>query len=444
MLVHRRVRSTVSATILCSLLVISALPSEGADAIEKGSPKTDLPAARDLILAPHAGAEAIDEQIRKAQNRVRTQPANGGRLLELGRLFISKARLTDDPGFYRLAEQCAAAIGTTDPTYADSLLLRGHCLAAMHRFAAAEGLGLKLAAMREHFLDFGLLGDALMEQGKLAAAIDAYQRMADLKPSMPVYARVAHIRWLKGDLAGAIEAAEEAIESSHPKDAESLAWATNRLARYRWQEGKEADALALVARALELVPNYGPALLNRGLIHLGRAEFAEAITSLRAASKRHPLPEYHWALIEALRAAGEATEAQDVLHLLEAKGEIEDPRSYALYAASAGTNAKRALELAEMELGTRQDVFTYDAFAWALRAHGKIAEAAENMELALREGTVDARLLLHAGVIFLEAGKPEKAAPHLATANSLRRMLHPSEQRLLTEKQAALGTSFTP
>jgi tetratricopeptide (TPR) repeat protein len=443
-------RSIVSVKILCGtiLCLVPFLTTEAANGDGASKPPDSLaangPTARDLILAPHSGGEAIDDEIRKVQERVRTQGENGSSVLKLGRLFISKARVADDPGFYRLAEQCGTAIEAKDPSYPDALLLRGHCLAAIHQFAAAEELGRKLTAMREHFLDHGLLGDALMEQGKLTEAVDAYQKMADLKPSMPVYARVAHIRWLKGDLAGAIEAAEEAIESSNPRDVEPLAWATNRLARFRWQEGNDASALTLVARALELVPNYGPGLLTRGLIYSGKEQFEDAIPFLRTAAKIHPLPEYRWALIEALRAGGCATEAEEVERLLRAKAGVDDPRGYALYEASAGHEPGRALELAEMELHTRRDVFSHDVLAWALRATGNLEEAAKQMETALKEGTADARLSFHAGVIFLEAGKTEKAAEYLATADSLRRMLHPSERRLLAEKQATAEAQPTP
>jgi tetratricopeptide (TPR) repeat protein len=443
-------RSIVSLKVLCGAMLFSVpFLTTGTAKGDGGSKPADSPAAsrptaRDLVLAPHAGGDAIDDEIRKVQERVRTQGNNGSSALKLGRLFISKARLADDPGYYRLAEQCGAAIEAKDPYYPDALLLRGHCLAAMHQFAAAEDLGRKLTAIREHFLDHGLLGDSLMEQGKLTEAIDAYQKMADLKPSMPVYARVAHIRWLKGDLAGAIEAAEEAIESSNPRDVEPLAWATNRLARYRWQEGNEALALTLVTRALELVPSYGPALLTRGLIYSGKGQFENAIPFLRTAAKIHPLPEYRWALIEALCAGGCEPEAEEVERLLCAKGGVDDPRGYALYEASTGHKPELALELAEMELRTRHDVFSHSALAWSLRAVGKTEAAAERMQLALREGTVDARLSLHAGVIFLEAGKAEKAAEYLARAESLRRMLHPSERRLLAEKQVAAGAQPTP
>ena len=60
------------------------------------------------------------------------------------------------------------------------------------------------SCQREVALDYGLLGDALMEQGRLTEAAAAYQRMVDLKPFYQSYTRAAHARWMRGDLDGAI------------------------------------------------------------------------------------------------------------------------------------------------------------------------------------------------------------------------------------------------
>ncbi len=70
----------------------------------------------------------------------------------------------------------------------------------MHRFSEAEAIARRLVAVREFVLDYGLLGDVLMEQGRVAEAAGAYQKMIDLKPFYQSYTRAAHLRWLKGDL----------------------------------------------------------------------------------------------------------------------------------------------------------------------------------------------------------------------------------------------------
>ena len=79
-----------------------------------------------------------------------------------------------------------------------------------------------------------------MEQGRLAEAAAAYQQMLDLKPFYQSYTRAAHVRWLKGDLEGAIAAMRLAIESASPRDPESSAWAWTRLAAYELQAGRLA------------------------------------------------------------------------------------------------------------------------------------------------------------------------------------------------------------
>ena len=97
-----------------------------------------------------------------------------------------------------------------------ALLLRGHALHQLHRFHEAEAIARTLVTKREFVLDYALLGDALMEQGRLAEAAAAYQKMIDLKPFYQSYTRAAHLRWLTGDLDGAIELTHKAIATASP------------------------------------------------------------------------------------------------------------------------------------------------------------------------------------------------------------------------------------
>ena len=51
------------------------------------------------------------------------------------------------------------------------MLLRGHVLISFHRFAEAEAIARELVEQRTLPFDYGLLGDALVEQGRLAEAV---------------------------------------------------------------------------------------------------------------------------------------------------------------------------------------------------------------------------------------------------------------------------------
>src|SRR5262249_23931771 len=163
----------------------------------------------------------------------------------------------------------------TQPENAEALLIRGHSLNSLHKFKEAEAIARDLVARRGLHLDYGLLGDSLMEEGRLEDAIEAYQRMIDLKPGPYSYARVAHIRWLKGDLQGAIEMMRLAARASGPGESESAAWNYTRLALYEFQAGAVKVALAAIDAALQSKADYAPALLARGRLELSQGKVSE-------------------------------------------------------------------------------------------------------------------------------------------------------------------------
>jgi tetratricopeptide (TPR) repeat protein len=168
-----------------------------------GEPYTIDPCS--LVLAPHSGDKLVDREIGRLQGEVHSAAEPSRALERLGWMFIAKARASFDSGFYKLAEQCALCLDTRQPESCEALLLRGHALHNLNRFREAEPLARELVAKRGLAFDLGLLGDILMERGRLNEAAEAYQKMIDLKPDLHSYARGAHLRWLKGNLSRALE-----------------------------------------------------------------------------------------------------------------------------------------------------------------------------------------------------------------------------------------------
>ena len=152
-----------------------------------------------------------------ARERIQKLLVTGDNRLKQG-VDPEKARESFDSGFYKLAEQCAVCLDSRQPGSPEGMLLRGHALQNQHRFREAEPLARELIAKRGLSFDYGLLGDVLMEQGQLAEATHAYQMMIDVRPDLHSYARGAHIRWLKGNLTGAVELMELAAHASSPLD----------------------------------------------------------------------------------------------------------------------------------------------------------------------------------------------------------------------------------
>ena len=250
--------------------------------------------------------------------------------------------------------------------------------------------------------------------------------MVDLKPFYQSYIRAAHLRWLKGDLDGAIALMHSAIRAVSPRDPESVAWAYSRLAVYELQRGQLAEASRMNDASLQHVPDYAAALLTRGRIQLAEKTYAAAATTLEKAAAVNPLPEYRWALADALRSLDRNDEAARVEQQLVAQGS-EDPRTLALFLSTRREDGVRAVALARQELEKRSDVFTLDALAWALASAGEIAEASSLMTRALAEGTQDARLFLHAAAIAAADGRHADARRWARQAQALHFTLLPSE-----------------
>ena len=424
-----------AAAILLCVAVSNARAEVGPAVPAQDSEQT----LRALILAVQPGDTALDREVGRLQNKIHNGHAAKPQIIELGWAFVSKARVTGDPGYYKIAQQCAQLAG--DGT--DSLLLRGHIDHALHRFSDAEAIARKLATEKQAgWQTYALLGDALMEQGKLAEAVDAYQRMIDIRPCLQTYARVAHVRWLKGDLAGAEELMRLAVEAGNSRDPEPAAWAYTRLALYQFQSHELKETGWSVDRALEFVKDYPAALYLRSKLEIERGEPAKAIESLRTAIAQVPLPEYQWALADAATLSGDADLAAKTEDALSRRGASEDPRSFALFLATRHAAPEMACKLAQEELANRRDVMTYDALAWTELAAGQIPEARDNMKRALAEGTSDARLFYHTAKIEAAAGQKKSAIAWIRRVAPIQQMLLPSEHADLARQAAALGVSL--
>src|ERR1051326_4153510 len=310
-------------------------PSAEARKVRKVS--ISQPSSLAVALSPHQGDGKLDAEIRQVQEQVPKNNHPEVLLERLGWLFVKKARESFDPGFYKLAEHCALAIEATKAESLEALLLRGHVLHNLHKFKEAEPLARQLVAQRGLPFDFGLLSDVLMEQGKLDEAIEACQRMLDLRPDLHSYSRGAHLRWLKGDVRGAQE--------------------LMRLARCDCQLAHRAAAEQLCALALDFQRDYPPALLLRGRLLLAQGRTAAAVESLQRAAALNPLPEYQWILSEALRSDGNTAEAEKIEKLLRQKGAVTDPRTYSFYLSTRHESTEEALRLGTAALGVRAAIF---------------------------------------------------------------------------------------
>ena len=385
-----------------------------------------------------------DAKIRQYQNAVAHAIQPIVNLEKLGWSYVSLARRTYDNGYYNLALETSKCIESISAGDDAALMLRAYISHQLHNFKDAEQLSQQLVRERGYWFEYGLLGDALMEQGQLEAAEQAYQSMMNQRPGPQAYSRAAHLRWLKGDLPGAIEMAQLAVETYGYGKSETASWAKTRLGYYFLLNGELDRAGKIIEQTIKLNPNYAPALFLKGRIHLSQGNPDAAIYSINKATELNPLAEYLWVLIEVLESTNKYEQAKLVQSQFEKKAGIEDPRTYALYLATSTKNKTLALELARQELERRRDIFSHDAMAWSLYANNKIPQALTHLENALRFNTHDARLFYHAALIYLSANDISEANKWFGKAHTNQHMLLPSERTELQTKFAKFQSHNTP
>ncbi|WP_437936153.1 hypothetical protein [Sorangium sp. So ce341] len=366
---------------------------------------SSLDAARRLALAAPAGVSAADLEIEALSRRLARAPGGADLWSALGFAWIKKARASGDPSLYRRAHACAEiALAQAEGDRA-SLDLLGLALLHDRRFVEARDAAERvLSRDGGDTLALGTLSDAELGLGRFEAAVAAAQRMVDLRPGLPSYARAAHLRWLQGDAATAKRIMRLAIDAGDPREPEALAWALTQAAAMFWHEGDHEAADRGFERALAAQGEYPPALAGRARVALARGAWGRAVELLERAHRQSAEAEIAWLLGDARTAAGDRAGAARAYESAVAAGRLSDRRTLALYYATKRLERDEAVRLAAAERAVRGDIYTEDTLAWALYRAGRLSEARAASDRALALGTRDARLLYHAGAIRIALG----------------------------------------
>lgn len=342
----------------------------------------------------------------------------------IGVAELQLARETSDPAHYARADAAFRRALELDPEHVEALIGKGTLALARHDFADALAIGERALALdpsvaRVH----GLIGDAQVELGRYDEALATVQRMVDLRPDLASYSRVSYLRELHGDVAGAIEAMELAVEAGGPS-VENTEYVRVQLGHLHLARGDLAAAEAAFSRALAKLPDYVHAMAGLARVRAAEGRLSEAISLYTRAAERAPLPEFVIALGETYEAAGRDAEARDeyalaeaMQVLLEANG-VETDLELAAFFADHG-DPQRAVELARDAYARTPSIRAADALAWALFTTDTIAEAAAYADEALRTGWRDSRALFHAGIIAEAAGELDLARARIRLALEL-------------------------
>lgn len=355
-----------------------------------------------------------------------TSPTEASSYVALATTFMQKARESADPAYYARARAAVERALALDPDHYEALRTRAWVLVGLHEFRSALTAAEAVRAREpEDWWNYGTLVDAAIELGDYPRAVAAADRMVALRAGLPAYTRIAHLRSLHGDRAGAIEALTLAVGAGSRRDPESLAWTLVQLGNEHFAAGDLARAARAYADANDVFPDYPLAIRGLGLVRAAEGRLEDAAQLYRRALALGPAPELAAALGDVYARRGDAVEAERHYALVEHMERVANAqgashgRQLALFLADHDRRLDEALRLAQAEAATRADVFTDDALAWALFKNGRLAEAKRASRRARRLGTADAAFHYHAGMIAAALGHPRQGARHLRRALAL-------------------------
>ncbi len=426
---------------LGALLVCAALAASACGGVWSSRART--PPAPTTALTPAAPPVTTDtaseQMIRFLEDKVRRDPEDFSAHNKLAGYYHQRLRETGDLHYLELAFRAARASLASVPVVRNSggLAALAQAEFAAHDFAAARDHATQLTQLEPgKQYPYGLLGDALLELGEYDKAAAAFRQMTRVGdgPSESSETRQARLAQLHGDNAEAQRhfANALALALAQPAPArETVAW-------YRWQLGETAFASGdyetaeqHYRAALVTFPDYYRAIASLGRVRAARGDLPGAIAQYEHATKLLPDPGFVAALGDLYKLAGRDREAaaqyalvEQIGHLSALSGALYN-RQLALFYADHDLQPAEAYAQAAREYEVRRDIYGADAVAWTALKAGKLAAAQSAMEDALRLGTLDARLLYHAGLIARAAGNEMTAHAYLRRALALNAQFDP-------------------
>jgi tetratricopeptide (TPR) repeat protein len=362
-----------------------------------------------------------DAEINEALKFIEKVPDSPKGYVQLAVIYIKKARETGDFSLNLKAETAIQNALEIAPEDVSAQKLKASLHLTFHRFSEALELGKQLQSQfPTDSLIYGVLTDANVELGNYKEAVEAAQKMVDLKPNSSSYARVAHLRSLHGDHDGAVEMYKTAARTADPQDKEAQSWCLTQLGDELWKYGKYAEAEKIYDEALQNLPNYHPALSGKGRVRTAQNDFEGAIKILTDVNNRIPNVETAILLGDIYTKQGlseKAKQQYDLAEVIEQKtGVNNDQKRLALLWADQNLRLDDAFAITQRETELRKDIFTADAHAWTLYKKGQLTDAKNVITNAMNLKSNDARILYHAGMIEKDLGNQAEAKKLLEQA----------------------------
>ena len=365
----------------------------------------------------------IEDVVALFERRSQENPTDYVSRTQWGAALAAQAREEADLDRYAEAEQVLRDALETNPIYPQTRLVLASTLSSQHKFDDALTLAEDLHAEDPTILGaLAVMGDAAFELGDYDRAAGLFRELSAVEYSPPVVSRLAKLEFSLGRPEAALALAEDALSAAEQLvlRPSNEAFYLFQVGHYRFETGDVSGAVEALEAALEIEPQHGGAAEKLAGIYAADGQIDEAIALYQGLIATGPAPDLYGSLATLLAHQGDtAAAAEQVeigLALAEETMDQHPAERRHLVGFLVDHDPATALALAEQDFAERRDIHAYDTLAWALYANGDVARAAELIDEALAFGSKEAVLEYHAGVIHAAAGNTDTATAHLAAA----------------------------
>jgi len=387
----------------------------------KKQASSTLPEPKDRVGNLALGGEWVNTKaaLEGLLAKLRTDPNDQKSRLLLAEAYMQEGRVTGNHPYYDAAAmQLLQEVLKANPDNFEALCCQASLSLTQHHFS--QGLALAQQAQElnpQSGYVYGLLTDANVELGHYAEAIKMADKMNQVRPDLSAYARVSYLREIHGNIPGAIEAMQMAVQAGYP-GLEQTEWSRVALGHLYEVSGQLDKAQGYFQEALALRPNYAYALAGLARVAAARHDYPTAIKDLNLA--RATVKDYAFTdeLVDVYRLDHQPAEAdkmarESVSMLAEAAQQANDNEQLGHYTdrelayAYLKTNElDKALEHAKIEYARRPDnIDVNETLAWVYYKRGNYPEAQKYMQVARRTNSQNPVLLCRAGLILTKTGK---------------------------------------
>lgn len=286
--------------------------------------------------------------------------------LKLAELFVQEARVTGEHPYYypaalRMVDEIEAAKPTDKDLIFRTLATKAGIQLSLHDFSKARETAEKAVAMNPYNAQiYGCLVDACVELGDYKKAVEMADKMVSIRPDLRSYSRVSYLREIHGDLPGAIEAMEMAVDAGYP-GYENTEWARLTLGELFEKKGDSKAARNCYEMALAARSDYPFAMQKLAGLEMSKNNFQEAEKWLKQAIEIIPEVGFYVDLATIYQKTNRPEEAKKLVSEIYEMMEEDSKAGHhmaleqARVALELEGNPQRALEFAKLEEARRPE-----------------------------------------------------------------------------------------